>query len=69
MSDCQPCQDRHKDKRYCARLRCYCGHPECPAFASWEPLRAPNVTNIKPADERLAASWAQREEGSWIDGL
>lgn len=23
--------------RYCASLACRCGHPACPAFASWVP--------------------------------
>lgn len=45
----------------------YCGHPECPAFGSWEPLREVNVTSIKPADERMARSWAEREEPTWLD--
>lgn len=24
---------------YCAPRRCYCGHPECHAYPSWQPLR------------------------------
>ena len=27
--------------RYCAPLRCYCSHPECPAFASYRPPTQP----------------------------
>ncbi|AHB31674.1 hypothetical protein ArV2_gp63 [Arthrobacter phage vB_ArS-ArV2] len=23
----------------CARHRCYCGHPECWAYDSWQPIR------------------------------
>ena len=67
MTDCQPCQELYQDSRYCAPLRCYCGHPECPAFGSWEPLREVSVTSIKPADERMAKSWAEREEPTWLD--
>lgn len=29
---------------YCARLRCYCGHPECPATG----YRAPAVVALVP---------------------
>jgi hypothetical protein len=51
----------------CARLRCYCGHQACPAFASYykpEPVAAPVV---RQADERMARSWAEREEPTWLD--
>ena len=30
--DCPDCPGR-----YCASLACRCGHPECPAAASWVP--------------------------------
>ena len=66
---CQTCRDEQPtSSRYCAPMRCYCGHPACPAFASYEePSRLATVTNIKPADERMAASWAEREEPTWLD--
>ena len=51
----------------CARLRCYCGHEECWAFDSYfkpETIAAPTV---RKADERMARSWAEREEPTWLD--
>lgn len=42
-SECPPCAvaGRHG---YCARGRCYCGHPECWAYDSWEP--PPELTPV-----------------------
>lgn len=31
---------------YCAPLRCYCGHPECPAYASWGPAKAQQQAHL-----------------------
>lgn len=36
--------------RYCAPNRCYCGHPACPAYASWVDVRD---TTTDPAWEDL----------------
>ena len=53
---------------YCAPNRCYCGHPECHAYASWKPRRktAPTVTPTRNND-RHAQAWAEREEPTWLD--
>lgn len=52
--------------RYCARLACYCGHPECWAYDSYrKPRRAQIKTHENTA--RLRESWANRGEGSWLD--
>ena len=71
MSACQTCRtEQPGSTRYCAPKRCYCAHEDCPAFASYEELRPVTVTQIKPADDRMADAWADREEGtSWIDTL
>lgn len=52
--------------RYCASLACRCGHPACPAFASWQPL-APPADATPPKAKRNA--WANRKESTWIDQL
>ena len=53
---------------YCAPLRCYCGHAECYAFASYVPLVALNVTPID-RKKRSTSAWDERGEGGWIDKL
>lgn len=63
---CATCTDLDR-RGYCAPLRCYCGHDTCHAAASYETPAPLNVTSIKPPDERLAQSWAQREEPTWLD--
>ena len=55
---------------YCAPTRCYCGHPECHAYPSWVERQgqlpsAPTATSRTTAHH--AESWANREEGSWLD--
>ena len=48
--------------RYCLAV-CYCG--DC---AHYKPIPRGNVVGIKKvADERQAASWADREEPTWLD--
>lgn len=69
MSDCGTCAETTGTKRYCAPLRCYCAHEDCYAFASYRKSQMPTLTNVKAADSRMAKSWAERGEGSWIDGL
>ena len=46
---CPTCADDPKAApgRYCAPDRCYCGHAECPAVASYVPRRAP-LDNVHP---------------------
>lgn len=51
----------------CARLRCYCGHSECWAFDSYYKPVATSLTVAPKADERMAKSWAEREEPTWLD--
>lgn len=64
---CQTCTANDR-KGYCAPLRCYCGHPTCWAFASYaEPVALQVVA--KPSQSRAAASWANREESTWIDQM
>lgn len=53
--------------RYCAQASCRCGHPDCPAFASWTPLRELNVTPLPTPAGRNA--WADREDSTWIDQI
>ena len=65
---CQTCSDTDR-RGYCAPAACYCGHEACYAFASYVPLKAINVTVIKPRDDRMKSAWDNREERSWIDGL
>jgi hypothetical protein len=53
----------------CARLRCYCGHSTCWAFASWSPLStdAPEITTTTKRAGRSA--WDNRKESTWLDRL
>ncbi len=57
--------------RYCASLACRCGHPACPAFASWVPRKGQaRVIHLPERKTPSASAWAAREEGSsWIDKL
>jgi hypothetical protein len=55
-------------KGYCAKGRCYCGHPTCQGFASWAPLAEP-VLETAPRKPSRASSWDTREESTWIDQL
>ena len=63
---CATCTEAGR-RGYCAPLRCYCGHADCYAFASYVPLVALNVTPIDHKKRRN--DWAQREESTWIDKL
>ena len=65
---CQTCSDTGR-RGYCAPAGCYCGHEDCYAAASYVKLRPLNIAITKPRDNRMADAWADREEGSWIDGL
>lgn len=66
---CATCAEAGR-KGACARLRCYCGHETCWAFASWVPLRphrsAPTATTN---NARMRDSWNARKEPTWIDKL
>lgn len=33
--NCPSCRTATGTTRYCAPSRCYCGHEDCPAYASW----------------------------------
>jgi len=54
--------------RYCAPLACRCGHPECPAAASWVP-REGQARVIHLLEPRATSAWANREESTWIDKM
>ena len=66
---CPQCRaEKPASTRYCAPAGCYCGHPECPAFPSYIPRRAlSSVALLRGADERMAKSWSDREEPTWLD--
>jgi hypothetical protein len=44
--------------RYCAPNRCYCGEPDCPAYASYGRPLEPVLSTI--LDERAIASGRRR---------
>ena len=62
MSTCPRCHPR-----YCAPARCYCGHPECPAFDTHRERTPINVTDITNRTSKAADLWASREEPTWMD--
>ena len=51
----------------CARLRCYCGHKECWAFDSYFKPSPVTITTTLAPDKRVANSWAERDEPTWLD--
>lgn len=71
---CQPCAPA-----YCAPARCYCGHPECDAFATFVRHVQPRTEKNGPVyDDTTAAApvpvvepsaWDDREGPTWIDNL
>ena len=71
---CSPCAPV-----YCSPARCYCGHPECDAFATF-------VRNVQPRTEKNGpvyddtataapvpnsepTAWDDREGATWLDNL
>lgn len=68
--DCPTCRAATGTTRYCAPSRCYCGHEDCPAFASWvDPFALPQPTDTPAPAPATASSWDTREESTWIDKL
>lgn len=65
--ECATCAETGR-KGACARLRCYCGHETCWAFASWVPLR-PHQNAPAASHDRTSTAWASREGSTWIDKL
>ena len=67
---CAPCGTAGR-KGYCAPGRCYCGHTDCPAFASFVDVRALPVPDVAPTKTtgRQKSSWDNREGETWIDQL
>lgn len=68
---CPVCKSKG-EQGSCARLRCYCGHQECWAFDSYYDARErkpePFISAVvRPPDTRMAQSWAEREEPTWLD--
>jgi hypothetical protein len=51
----------------CARFRCYCGHRECWAFDSYYKPESAAKAAVRKPDARMAQSWAEREEPTWLD--
>lgn len=66
MSNCPACIDKG-ELGSCARYRCYCGHQECWAFDSYYKPEAIAAPVVRKADKRMAQSWADREEPTWLD--
>ena len=68
MSACQTCREEQPaSSRYCAPKRCYCGHPTCHAFVSYE---EPTRINVASLPTRVTSTaWDDREESTWIDRL
>ena len=63
---CPSCVEAER-RGYCAPLRCYCGHKDCHAAASYyEP--AIDLTAVRePKQQRN--TWANRKESTWIDQM
>lgn len=60
---CSACRadPRAAPGRYCAPLRCLCGHPECPAYASWVWWQEQVALNERPeVQQRVLTSAAAR---------
>jgi len=55
--------------RYCAPLRCYCGHPDCHAADTYIDIRAKALTAVATPEAKHATAWSDREEPTWIDQL
>ena len=52
---------------YCAPRRCYCGHPECHAYPSWQTLR--QLHAVPDVPETRSTAWTDREDDTWIDRM
>lgn len=67
--ECTTCGDLER-RGYCAPARCYCGHPACPAFASWVDLSLVPLADLPaPKKRKQSSSWDDRKESTWIDQL
>jgi len=55
--------------RYCSPLACRCGHPACPAAASWVPREGQARVIHLPEPRTTSSAWANREESTWIDKM
>lgn len=66
---CPTCTRTRNDPAYCAPARCYCGHPDCPAAASYykpPPITATVTQRTEPS------AWDERDKDSkhgWIDQM
>jgi hypothetical protein len=65
-TNCPTCQSEG-ERGSCARLRCYCGHSGCYAFDSYFKPEPAAVATVRAPDKRMAQSWAEREEPTWLD--
>ena len=66
MNGCDSCtrEGRHG---YCAPLRCYCGHKDCHAAASYYEPTIPDPPT--PREAPTSTSWTNRKDSTWIDQL
>ena len=62
---CRVCVETRQEPVYCAR--CYCGHPECPAYDTYREL--PKPQNIFYKNNTSRSSWDDREEQTWLDKM
>jgi hypothetical protein len=65
MSECATCATG-PTRRYCAPARCYCGHTDCHAYASWIDVDSIPLSDVTPT---TSSTWKEREESTWIDKL
>jgi hypothetical protein len=65
-TNCAACSDKG-NRGSCARYRCYCGHQQCWAFDSYYKPETVSAPAVRKADKRMAQSWAEREEPTWLD--
>lgn len=66
VTNCPTCTSEG-ERGSCARLRCYCAHAECWAFDSYQKPEPVAVAIVRAPDARMARSWAEREEPTWLD--
>ena len=63
---CDACT-RDGRRGYCAPLRCYCGHKDCHAAASFFEPAPPDLSTLREVP--TSTSWANRKDSTWIDQM
>ena len=66
IKECQTCALTNAT-RYCAPLRCYCGHKDCHAAASFFEPAPPDLSTLREVP--TSTSWANRKDSTWIDQM